>query len=95
MHLAQKSTQLRCYEYIAEFQSTIIDIFKTKHDLKVKGDGKLSYHLGAAYFQDPDGTLLANLGSTLISKLKLTKYFSMMNHQEAIRPLWTKMITQN
>ena len=29
----------------AESPSTIIDIFKTKYHLKVKGDAKLSYHL--------------------------------------------------
>ena len=28
---------------------------------------KYNVHLGADYFEDPDGTLLANLGSTLIS----------------------------
>ena len=39
--------------------STIIDIFKTKYNLKVKGDGKLSYHLGADYFEDPDGTFVS------------------------------------
>ena len=48
----------------AESPSTIIDIFKTKYNLKVIRDGKLSYHLGADYFEYPDGTLLANLGNT-------------------------------
>ena len=52
----RKASNLRCYEYIAiyvddlciatESPSTIIDIFKIKYNLKVKGDGKLSYHLG-------------------------------------------------
>ena len=61
-----KAPNLRCYEYIAvyvddlciaaESPSTIIHIFKT--NLKVKGDGKFSYHLGADYFEDPDGTLI-------------------------------------
>ena len=73
----RKAPNLRCYEYIAvyvddlciaaESPSVIIDILKTKYNLKVKGDGKLSYHLGADYFEDPDSTFLANLGSTLIS----------------------------
>ena len=27
-----------------------------KYDLKVKGDGKLSYYQGADYFEDSDGT---------------------------------------
>ena len=53
----RKAPNLRCYEYIAvyvddlciaaEAPSAIIDIFKTKYNLKVKGDGKLSCHLGA------------------------------------------------
>ena len=73
----RKAPNLRCYEYIAvyvddlciaaESPSAIIDIFKAKYNLKVKGGGKLSYHLGAHYFEDSDGTLLANLGSTVIS----------------------------
>ena len=47
------------YEYIAvyvddlciaaESPSAMIDISKTKYHLKVKVDGKLSYHLGADY----------------------------------------------
>ena len=27
--------------------------------VKVKGDGKLTYHLGADYFEDPDGTIVS------------------------------------
>ena len=69
MYLAQESTQLRCYEYIAvyvddlciaaESPSAIIQIFKSKYHLKVKGDGKLTYHLGVDYFEDPDGTFVS------------------------------------
>ena len=65
----RKAPNLRCYEYIAvyaddlciagESPSTVIDIFNTKYHLKVKGDGKLSYHLGADYFDDPDGTFVS------------------------------------
>ena len=65
---------MRCYEYIAvyvddlciasESPSAIIQISKSKYHLKVKGDSKLTYHLGADYFEDPDGT---NLRNTLIS----------------------------
>ena len=68
MHLDQESPNLRCYEYIAvyvdnlcitaESPSTIIDIFKTEDHLKVKGDGKLNCHLGADYFEDPDGAFV-------------------------------------
>ena len=60
---------MKCYEYIAvyvddlciaaETPSAIIQIFKSKYHLKVKGDGKLSYHLGADYFEDPDGTFVS------------------------------------
>ena len=59
----------RCYEYIAayvddmciaaESTSAIIDIFKTKYNLMVKGDGKLSYHLGVEYSEDSDGTFVS------------------------------------
>ena len=65
----RKAPNLRCYECIAvyvddlcitaESPSAIIQIFKTKYHLKVKGDGKLTYHLGADYFEDPDGTFVS------------------------------------
>ena len=65
----RKSPNLKCYEYIAvyvddlciaaESPSAIIDIFKTKYHLKLKGDGKLSCHLGADYFDHPDGTCVS------------------------------------
>ena len=65
----RKAPNLRVYEYIAvyvdglciatESPSAIISIFKTKYHLKVKGDGKLNYHLGADYFEDPDGTFVS------------------------------------
>ena len=65
----RKAPNLRCYEYIAvyvddlciaaESPSPIIQVFKSKYHLKVKGDGKLTYHLGADYFEDPDGTFVS------------------------------------
>ena len=65
----RKAPNLRCYEYIAlyvddlciaaESPGAIIQIFKSKYDLKVNGDGKLTYHLGADYFEDPDGTFVS------------------------------------
>ena len=65
----RKAPNLRCYEYIAvyvddlciaaESPSAAIQIFKSKYHLKVKGDGKLTYHLGADYFEDPDGTFVS------------------------------------
>ena len=60
---------MKCYEYIAvyvgdlciaaESPSAIIQIFKSKYHLKVKRDGKLTYHLDADYFEDPDGTFVS------------------------------------
>ena len=65
----RKAPNLRCYEYIAvyvddlciaaESPSAIIQILKSKHHLKGKGDGKLTYHLGADYFEDPDGIFVS------------------------------------
>ena len=65
----RKAPNLKYYEYIAayvddlciaaESPSAIIQIFKSKYHLKVKGDGKLTYHLGADYFEDPDGTFVS------------------------------------
>ena len=65
----RKTPSLRCYEYIAvyvddlcitaESPSGSIQIFKAKYHLKVNGDGKLNYHLGADYFEDPDGTFVS------------------------------------
>ena len=77
MHWLRKAPNLRCYEYIAvyvddlciaaESPSAIIQIFKSKYHLKVKGDGKLNYHLGADYFEDQMELLLANLRNIFIS----------------------------
>ena len=33
--------------------------FSGPNTTKVKGDGKLSYHLGADYFEDPDGSFVS------------------------------------
>ena len=64
----RKAPNLRCNEFIAvyvdalciaiESPSAIIQIFKSKYHLMVKGDGQLTYHLGADYFEDPDGTFV-------------------------------------
>ena len=43
----------------AEPPSAVIQILKTKYHFKVKGDGKLTCHLGADYFEDPDGTFVS------------------------------------
>ena len=65
----RKAPNLKCYEYIAvyvddlciaaESPSASFQIFKSKYHLKVKGDGKLTYPLGADYFEDPDGTFVS------------------------------------
>ena len=65
----RKAPNIRSYEYIAvyvddlciaaESPSAIIQICKTKCHSKVKRDGTLNYHLGADYFEDPDGTLVS------------------------------------
>ena len=34
-------------------------LFKFSRHLKVKGDGKLTYHLGADYFEDTDGSFVS------------------------------------
>ena len=77
----KKNNKLNLYEYIAVYvydlciaaqnPREIINILKSKYNLKVKGDGPLTYHLGAHYFQDPDGTLVSQ-PKKYIEKLKWT-----------------------
>ena len=57
------------YEYVAIYvddlliacdcDSDFIHTLKKKHNLKIKGEGPLKYHLGCDYHMDPDGTLVA------------------------------------
>ena len=73
----RKAPNLKCYEYIAvylddlciaaESPSEIIQIFKSKYHLKVKGDGKLTYHLVLTTLKTQMELLLANPRNTLIS----------------------------
>ena len=79
----------------AESPSGIIRIIKTKYHLKVKGDGKLTYRLGADYFEDPDGSFVSQ-PKKYIDKLADT-YRRLFNDDppKATRPLLTKMITQS
>ena len=49
----------------------IINILKSKYKLKLKGDGPISYHLGADYYQDPDGTMVSQ-PKNYIKKLQET-----------------------
>ena len=77
----KKSIKLNLYEYITEYvddlciaaqdPKEIINILKLKYKLKVKGDGPLTYHLGADYYQDPDGTMVSQ-PKKYIEKLKET-----------------------
>ena len=43
----------------AEKLEELISFFKNKYKLEVKGDSKLTYHLGADYFHAPDGTMVS------------------------------------
>ena len=104
MKVLRKAPNLRCYEYIAvyvddlciaaESPSTIIPIFKTKYHLKVKGDGKLNYHLGADYFEDPDGTFVSQPKKYIDKFAGTYKRLSMMTHPKATRPLLIRMSIQ-
>ena len=57
------------YEYVAIYVddlliacdcvSDFIHTLKKKHNLKLKGEGPLKYHLGCDYHMDPDGTRVA------------------------------------
>ena len=65
----KKNIKLNLYEYIAvyvddlciatQYPKEIINIIISKYHLKVKVDGPFTYHLGADYFQDPDGTMVS------------------------------------
>ena len=77
----KKNNKFNLYESIAVYvddlciaaqdPKEIINILKSKYNLKVKGDGQLTYHLGADYFQDPDTTLVSQ-PKKYIEKLKET-----------------------
>ena len=44
---------------VAQDPKQIINTLKSKYKLNVKGDGPITYHLGADYYQDPDGTMVS------------------------------------
>ena len=44
--------------HVIALQTSFIPL-KGKHNLKIKGEGPLKYHLGCDYHMDPDGTLVA------------------------------------
>ena len=81
MYMVEKNSKLNLYEYIAVYvddlciatqnPKELISILKSKYHLKVKGDGPLTYHLGADYFHDPDGTMVCQ-PKKCIEKMKET-----------------------
>ena len=101
----KKNEKLNIYEYIAVYvddlciaaqdPKEIINVLKSKYHLKVKGDGPLTYHLGADYFQDPDGTMVSQ-PKKYIEKLKETYIrLSIQNHLKVLKHLLRKMIILN
>ena len=83
----KKNSKLNLYEYIAVYvddlciaaqnPKQLINILKTKYQLKVKGDGPLTYDLGGEYSLDPDGTMVCQ-PKIYIEKLKET-YIRLFN----------------
>ena len=65
----KKNIKLNLYEYIAVYvddwciaaqdPKEIINILQSTYELKLKGDGPLTYHLGADYNQDPERTMVS------------------------------------
>ena len=55
------------YEYVAVYVDDLafavdnpqqfVDTLRDKHNLKLKGTGPISYHLGVNFIRDQDGTL--------------------------------------
>ena len=76
-----KNSKLNLYEHIAVYvddlfiaaqnPKELINILKTKYQLKLKGDGPLTNHLGGDYYHDPDGTMVCQ-PKKYIEKLKET-----------------------
>ena len=101
----RKNSTLDLYEYIAvyvdasciaaENPKELISILKSKYHLRVKGDGPLTYHLGADYFHDPDGTRVCQ-PTKYIAKLK-EPYIRLCNTDppKGLRTLLKRMIIQN
>ena len=83
----KKNIKLNLYEYIAVYvgdlctvvqdSKQIVNILKSKYNLKDKGDGPLTNHLGADYYEDPDGPMVSQ-PKKYIEKLKET-YIRLFN----------------
>ena len=77
----KKNNKVHLYDYVAVYVDDLciaaqhpkeaINILKSKYNLKVKGDGPITYHLGADYFQDLDVTLISQ-PKKYIEELKQT-----------------------
>ena len=75
----RENKNLKCYGHIAIYvddlciaaqdSGIIIEVLKEDHKLKVKGDGPLSHHLGAAYTRDKDKTYFVSQRSTMTGLL--------------------------
>ena len=101
----KKNIELSLYEYIAVYvddwcivaqdPKQIINTLKSKYKLKVRGDGPLTYHLGADYYHDPDGTM-ASQPKKYIEKSKET-YVRLLiqNHLKVLKHPLRKMIILN
>ena len=98
----RKTLNLRCYEYVAVYVDDLFiaaespsAIFKTKYNLKVKGDGKLSYHLGADYFEDPDETFVSQSRKNIDKSAEPYKRLFNEEPPKGHKTLLTKMIIQS
>ena len=101
----KSNIELNLYGYIAVYvddlcivaqdPKQIINTLKSKYKLKGKGDGQLTYHLGADYYQDPDGTMVSQ-PKKYIEKLKET-YVGLLiqNHLKVLKHPLRKMIILN
>ena len=101
----KRNNKFNLYEYIAVYVDDlciaaqdlkeIINILKSKYNLKVKGDGPLTYHLGTDYFQDPEGPLVSQ-PKKYIEKLKET-YVRLFNTEpsKGLKTHLEKMIILN
>ena len=97
----KKNKKLNIYEYIAVYVDDLciaaqnpkqaINILKLKYQLKVKVHGPLTYHLGADYFQDPDGTMVSQ-PKKYVEKLKETyiRFFLIQNLLKVLKHLMKK-----
>ena len=103
--LLKKNLKHNLYEYIAVYvddlciaaqnPKELINIIKSKYQLKVKGIGPLTYHLGADYYHDPDGAMVCQ-PKKYIEKLKETYiHYLIQNHLKVLKHPLRKMVILN